>query len=57
VTAIQGIGEARSSSLEVEGITTVAELAAAGVSNVADITQVSESTAEGWITQAQQLVQ
>jgi len=41
----------------VEGITTVAQLAAAGVSNVADITQVSESTAEGWITQAQQLVQ
>jgi hypothetical protein len=56
VTAIQGIGEARSSSLEVEGITTVAQLAAAGVSNVADITQVSESTAEGWISQAQQLV-
>lgn len=57
VSAIQGIGEARSSSLEVEGITTVADLAAADVSSVADITQVSESTAEGWITQAQQLVQ
>jgi len=57
VSAIQGIGEARSSSLEVEGITTVADLAAADVTAVADITQVSESTAEGWISQAQQLVQ
>jgi hypothetical protein len=53
-SAVQGIGEGREQALSFEGIDTLADLAAADVATVADATNVSEQTAEGWISVAQQ---
>lgn len=53
-SVIQGIGESREQSLAFEGIETLAELADADVETVAEATQVSPETAEGWINLATQ---
>lgn len=53
VTAIQGIGEARATSLETIGVETLADLAQASVDAVAEAADVSLATAERWITLAQ----
>jgi len=53
-SAVQGIGEGRAQALSFEDIDTLADLAAAAVETVADATNVSEQTAEGWISVAQQ---
>jgi hypothetical protein len=57
VTTIQGIGESRAQSLELDGIEDLDDLATETAANVAEITNVSESTAAGWISAAQQAVQ
>lgn len=53
-TAIQGIGEARATSLSTIGIESLSDLAAADTDDVAEATQVSPETAETWIGQAGQ---
>jgi hypothetical protein len=57
VSAIQGIGESREQALGFEDIETLAQLAQASVETVASATNVTDSTAEGWISAAQQAIQ
>ena len=48
VTAIEGIGQARSERLEAAGITTVADLRAADLDVVAEITDLSRTRLDRW---------
>lgn len=54
VDVVTGIGEARSATLEAAEISTVSQLAQASVDQVVSLLDVSESTAEAFISQAQQ---
>lgn len=53
VRTLSGIGDSRTAGLEAAGIETVGDMAAADVETVADAAEVSTSTAQSFIDQAQ----